>query len=137
MTTPELTLFYDGNCPFCLTEMRRLRQWNHAGKLEFIDINTPEFDPKILGVTMEDLDRQLHSQAQDGRVLIGIDSIFLAYTLIDKAWLVFPLRVRFLRPAMSYLYRKFARHRYQFSALLGYKKSAHCDGSSCKLRHPF
>jgi predicted DCC family thiol-disulfide oxidoreductase YuxK len=137
MKAPELTLFYDGNCPFCLTEMTRLRSWNHADKLGFVDINATGFDPQILGVTMKDLDSQLHSLRRDGCVLVGIDSMLLAYTLVNKAWLVLPLRVKFLRPAMSYLYRKFARNRYKFSALFGYKKTVRCEEGVCRLEHPF
>jgi predicted DCC family thiol-disulfide oxidoreductase YuxK len=137
MNTPELSLYYDGNCPFCLAEMTRLRNWNHAGKLAFVDISEADFDPEFLGVDMRALDSQLHSLTNDGRVLVGIDSMLLAYTLVEKSWLVLPLRVKFLRPALSYLYRIFARHRYMFSRWLGYKAVKACSSDSCKLQHPF
>ena len=41
MNTSELTLFYDGNCPFCSAEIARLRKWNSAGKVAFVDIAEP------------------------------------------------------------------------------------------------
>ncbi len=137
MNTPELSLYYDGNCPFCLAEMTRLRNWNHAGKLAFVDISEADFDPVFLGVDMTALDSQLHSLTHDGKVLVGIDSMLLAYTLVEKSWLVLPLRVKFLRPGLSYLYQKFARHRYTFSRWLGYKTVKACTSGSCKLQHPF
>ena len=37
-----LTLYYDGRCPFCIAAMRRLRQWDTAGRLAFTDIAEDE-----------------------------------------------------------------------------------------------
>lgn len=137
MKTPELTLYFDGNCPFCLAGMTRLKMWNSSGKLGFVDISDANFDPHVLGVDMAALDRQLHSLTQDGRVLVGIDSMLVAYTLVGKSWMVLPLRVKMLRPILSYFYRQFARHRYTFSRWLGYKPVNTCSSASCKLQHAF
>jgi predicted DCC family thiol-disulfide oxidoreductase YuxK len=133
----ELTVYFDGNCPFCAAEMARLRNWNHAGRLGFVDIAEPGFDPAVLGVTMADLDRELHSRTAEGTVLVGIDSMLRAYTLVGKAWMVLPLRVRPLRPMLAWLYRNFARNRYRFSALMGYKPVQRCDGTVCRPGNPF
>jgi predicted DCC family thiol-disulfide oxidoreductase YuxK len=131
MNAPALTLFYDGQCPFCAAEMARLRGWNHEGQLGFVDISQPDFDPQSLGVTMAALDRELHSQKSSGEILVGIDSMLAAYTLVDKSWLVFPLRIKPLRPLLANLYRTFARNRYRFSSLLGYKPIARCNDGVC------
>lgn len=136
MSGPRLTLYYDGNCPFCAAEMQRLREWNTAGHLQFIDISLPGFDPAELGTDMTALDAQLHSRTAEGEVLIGIDSMLAAYTLVGRSWLVAPLRIRPLRPLLAWLYRGFARNRYRFSALMGYKPIPRCDGSTCRT-HPF
>lgn len=136
-TTAELTLYYDGNCPFCLAEMRRLMRWNRAGRLDFVDISTADFDPAPLGVDMAALDRELHSRTADGRLLVGIDSMLAAYTLAGRAWLVLPLRVRILRPLLAGLYRGFARNRYRFSRWMGYKPAGHCEKGVCQPVNPF
>ncbi|WP_164932034.1 DUF393 domain-containing protein [Janthinobacterium sp. 17J80-10] len=136
-TTAELTLYYDGNCPFCLAEMRRLMRWNSAGRLGFVDISRPDFDPAPLGVDMAALDRELHSSTADGRVLVGIDSMLAAYTLVGRAWIVLPLRVHALRPLLASLYRGFARNRYRFSRWMGYRPAGHCDGDVCQPVNPF
>jgi predicted DCC family thiol-disulfide oxidoreductase YuxK len=134
---PELTLYFDGHCPFCTAEMGRLRKWNKAGRLAFVDISVVDFDPVPLGVDMAALDRELHSRTADGRLLVGIDSMLAAYTLVGRAWLVFPLRVRWLRPLLAWLYRGFARHRYRFSRWLGYKPVARCEHDVCQPLNPF
>lgn len=135
--TGELTLYYDGNCPFCLAEMRRLMRWNSAGRLGFVDISMPDFDPELLGVDMAALDRELHSRTADGRLLVGIDSMLTAYTLVGRAWIVLPLRVRVLRPLLACLYRGFARNRYRLSRWMGYKPASQCESDVCQPVNPF
>lgn len=130
-----LTLYYDGNCPFCALEMKRLGDWDRDGKLAFVDIALPGFDPSHLGATMAQLDLQLYSQTSDGRVLIGTDSMLAAYTLAGRGALVWPLRVPLLRSVLAVLYRLFARNRYNMSRLLGYKPV--CADDVCQPLNPF
>ena len=137
MNTPSLTLFFDGKCPFCAAEMTRLRAWDKHGRLGFVDMAQYDFDPSMLGVEMAALDRELHSRTAAGKILVGIDSILAAYTLVGKGWIVLPLRVALLRPMLAWLYRGFARNRYRFSRWLGYKAVPPCQDGSCQMRHPF
>ncbi len=46
MTTKQLpaTVFYDGACPLCRSEMGVLMRDNQAGRLRFVDISGPGFD---------------------------------------------------------------------------------------------
>ena len=132
-----LTLYFDGHCAFCAAEMRRLRRWDRYGALSYIDIAEPGFDPAILNVDMAALDREIHSRTELGVVLIGIDSLLAAYTLVGKGWLVWPLRVRLLRPALAAAYRLFARHRYRVSRWLGYRNKSICAEGVCGVGNPF
>ena len=131
----QLTLYYDGKCPFCTREMERLAQWDRAGKLAFVDITRAGFDPASLGRTMDDLQRAMHSVTADGKILSGIDSMLAAYPLVGRGILVWPLRVPLLRPVLSSLYLLFARHRYTMSRWLGYKQA--CTHDVCGIGHPF
>ena len=137
MRHPELTLFFDGNCPFCAAEMRRLGDWDTAGNLAFVDIAIPGFSLDLPGVDMQALDRELHSLTATGRVLVGIDSMLAAYTLVGRGWLVAPLRILMLRPLLSGLYRRFARNRYQISSWLGYTQKPACSAGVCRKDNPF
>jgi len=132
-----LTLYFDGRCPFCVASMQRLRGWNAAGHLAFVDITAGGFDPASLGSTMAALNRELHATTRDGRVLVGIDSMLAAYTLAGQGWRVWLLRIQPLRPALASLYRWFACHRYTFSRWLGYRPPAACDGATCTIGSPF
>lgn len=130
-----LTLYFDGTCPFCALEMKRLGSWDRAGKLAFVDIALPGFDPAHLNATMAQLDLQLYSQSSDGTIFIGTASMLAAYTLVGRGWMVWPLRVPLMRTALSYLYRLFARNRYTMSRLLGYKPV--CADGVCQPLNPF
>ncbi|CUI04898.1 thiol-disulfide oxidoreductase DCC family protein [Massilia antarctica] len=136
MSGAELTLYFDGKCPFCRAGMARLAQWDQAGHLAFVDIAAPGFDPAHLGVDIAALNRELHSQTRDGRVLAGIDSMLRAYTLAGQAWRVLPLRVPGLRTVCSWSYRLFARHRYLMSRVLGYRAPV-CAEGVCERPNPF
>jgi predicted DCC family thiol-disulfide oxidoreductase YuxK len=130
-----LTLYYDGRCPFCATEMARLAHWDRASRLAFVDIARPGFDPSHLGATLQELNLEVFSQRADGAVLTGVGSLLAAYTLVGKGWLVWPLRVPVLRAVLSWLYRLFARNRYRMSTLLGYRMP--CENGVCGIGNPF
>ena len=132
-----LTLYYDGKCPFCVAGMTRLHGWDKAGRLAFVDIAIPGFDPAHLGADLAALNRELYGLRADGRVLVGVDSILAAYTLAGQAWRVWPLRIKPLRPVLASAYRLFARHRYRVSRLLGIKKTPACIDGVCQNRNLF
>lgn len=134
---PELTLYFDGECALCATEMQRLARWDHAGRLGFIDISQADFSPDVLGVDVAALSSQLHSMTADGRILVGIDSMLSAYTLAGCGWMVWPLRIKPLRPLLSDLYRRIARNRYRISTLLGYRSVPPCADGVCRRDSPF
>jgi predicted DCC family thiol-disulfide oxidoreductase YuxK len=129
----ELTLYYDGHCGFCRAEMARLRGWDKAGRIHFVDIAAPGFSPEPLGVSLQALNTELHARTADGRTLAGIDSILAAYAAVGQGWRVWPLRMVLLRPALSALYRSFARNRYRISAMLGRDTPA-CSNGVCERK---
>jgi len=131
-----LTLYYDGRCAFCTREMMRLAAWDRRHALAFVDIFEPGFDPAPLGLSMDDLNREMASRSARGQVRTGVDSMLAAYPLVGKGYLVWPLRVPGLRQVLTRLYRLFARHRYTMSTLLGYKMPD-CGGDVCGTGNPF
>nr|WP_306308037.1 DUF393 domain-containing protein [Ralstonia sp. SET104] len=132
-----LELYFDGRCAFCATEMRRLSEWDTEGRLAFVDIARPGFDCAPLGVDMAALNRELHGRTSAGCMLVGVNCMIAAYTLVGRDWLVWPLRVPGLRRALAAMYRAFARNRYALSRWLGYRAPPVCDSSTCRVGNPF
>jgi predicted DCC family thiol-disulfide oxidoreductase YuxK len=125
-----LTLYFDGECALCRSEVQRLRRWDRHGSLAFVDIAQADFSPASLGVDIAALRALIHSRTSDGRMLAGIDSIVAAYTLVGRGWMVWPLRVALLRRFWSAFYRFIARNRYRLSHLAAHR--AVCTGDVCR-----
>jgi len=129
-----LTLYFDSACPLCRREMRRLERWDRKGRLAFVDMSKPGFDPAPLGATLDAMNAELHGLRADGAMLIGTDAILEAFTLAGRAWMVWPLRIRLLRPMLASAYRSLARNRYRVSRWIGLGKTHQaCDGDTCKI----
>lgn len=78
-----LKVFYDGSCAVCSTEMSVYMRKEHGGRLEFVDITDPAFNPARYGITLDDFMYQLHAIDRDGRVFRGVDAF-------RAVWLAFP-----------------------------------------------
>jgi len=127
------TVYYDGACPLCNSEMGLLMRRNQAGRLAFVDISAPQFDAAALGVTQDALMARLHLQARDGSWLIGVPAVQAAYAAtghrrIARA-LAHPVVARMARPAYDWL----ARHRYRLPRWL--LRAAHLHASRCAPAH--
>jgi len=133
MSSSELVLYFDGRCPLCVAEVRRLGARDARHRLAFVDIAEPDFDPAPLGVDLAAMNRELHARLPDGRMLTGMDSILAAHTLVGRRWLVWLLRVPVMRDALAPLYRRLARNRQSVSRWLGYRAEVRCDGSACGI----
>jgi len=124
-----LTLFYDGQCPLCLAEMRQLKAFNSHGHLEFVDVNSDDFSQVYPHIDKIQASRILHGQLDSGELLLGLDVTYRAWSLVGKhRWLAI-LRWPILKWVADMFYRIFARYRYQISYWL--TGQARCN--SCRL----
>lgn len=126
----HLKVLYDGQCPFCLLEVRWLGRWNSLGYLAFEDISDPAFDPGNYGLTDEQVMGTLHGVLSDGTIIRGVEVFRQAYRALGLGWLVAPTGWPVLRPLFDTAYRLFARHRVRLGALIGRR----CQNGTCSLR---
>jgi predicted DCC family thiol-disulfide oxidoreductase YuxK len=131
MTTQHstYTVYYDGACPLCRSEMGVLMRRNAAGHLRFVDIAQPGFDAAALGVTHAALMARLHVRRPDGGWLVGVPAVQAAYAATGHrriaAALARPVVARLARPAYDWL----ADHRYRLPRWL--LKAVHLHAGSC------
>jgi predicted DCC family thiol-disulfide oxidoreductase YuxK len=110
-TIYPLTLLYDAHCAVCSLEMDHLRSLNAKGRLQFIDISAPGFDPAPYGVPLSAMDAEIHARRADGEVIKGVQVLRLAYEAVGLGWVLRPTAWAPLRGLSDVGYRLFARHR--------------------------
>ncbi len=70
----KLSVFFDGRCVVCSHEIDLYRKRDRAGRIEFVDIMDPRFDPGARGLDPVLIHEQMHAQYADGRIVQGVDS---------------------------------------------------------------
>lgn len=129
MSNWHFKLLYDGECPFCLREVRWLQRRNRLGYLAFEDISSPSFDPLPLGVTREELLGVIHGVFPDGRLARKVEVFRQAYRAVGLGWLIAPTGWPVLRWVFDGLYSLFARYRVRLGRLFGRS----CASGSCSV----
>lgn len=136
MSVSDLTLFYDGNCPFCKREVDWLRKRDRDGKLDYVDICDPGFDQGQHRLQGRDVHARIHAVRADGEVLEGMAVFREVYRRLGLGWLLAPTGWPVLRPTFDLLYRLFARNRLRLGRLLsrGNCGESRCDrhGDDCR-----
>ena len=126
-----LQVFYDGSCSVCAAEMDIYRRREHAGRLIFVDISRPDFDPAPHGISLQEFMHEMHGIDQQGRVFRGLEAF-------RAIWQAFPDSVRYrLLAALITLpgVNQLARMAYwSFAGIRKYLPRRHsdCDSGVCR-----
>ena len=66
-------MLYDGGCPLCEREVDFLRSRNTEGRIDFVDIDSDEFDASWnRGIGFEQAMASIHAIRADGSVISGV-----------------------------------------------------------------
>jgi predicted DCC family thiol-disulfide oxidoreductase YuxK len=130
MTNTDLPIaLYDGKCPFCTREARRLERLAR-GRLRAVDLHTPGL-LDALGIPLDRALEALHLRFPDGRTYVAAEAVARALGLLPGVGLLARLYyLPGLRRLLDRSYRRIAAARYR---LFGRQPSTACDGGSCEL----
>ncbi|CAM3627167.1 thiol-disulfide oxidoreductase DCC family protein [Parendozoicomonas haliclonae] len=132
--TFPVTLFYDGNCPVCMKEIRWLREKDQHQRLILENIQLPGFSERFPFLDPVELDRLLHARLGDGKIVTGVDATLAAWAAVDKGFWIAPLRWPILGWLADLGYRVFARNRHGIARRFAwYFGQPGCDGESCSI----
>lgn len=110
-----LKVFYDGSCYVCSTEMFVYMRKEHGGRLEFVDISDPAFNPREYGISQDEFMYQMHAIDRGGHVYRGVDAFRAIWQAFPgSAWYGFLSGLTTLPvvgPLARLAYRAFARFR--------------------------
>src|SRR5688572_3889172 len=122
MSGPRWRIWYDDQCEVCQAGLAWLRWLDRRGLVEPIALSNGAASPP--GTTTEDLLRQLHAEAPDGRVTVGADAVAeLAKLFPRTGWIGRIAMAPGLRTLSRAAYGWIARHRYELSR---------CRGGACR-----
>lgn len=129
-----LTVFYDGACSVCAAEMALYRRKNHGGRLVFVDISDPAFDPSPHGITLDEFMAQMHAIDRTGRVYRAVEAFWAIWHAFPASTLYGFLGTLVMVPGVNLLarfgYRGFARIRKYLP-----RRTPPCDSGSCRIDH--
>ncbi len=114
----ELTVFYDGGCPLCVSEMRHLSRLDTEGKISLENIYAADFNQRFPHIDQQRADQILHGQLASGEVIYALDVTYTAWALVGKRHYVAVLRWPVIKQIANYSYRLFAKYRATISRLL-------------------
>lgn len=114
----ELTIFYDGGCPLCVSEMRHLCRLDREGKIALQDIQADGFAQRFPHIDPLHADQILHGQLANGEMIYALDVTYTAWSLVGKRHWVAVLRWPLVKQVSHWAYLFFAKHRSRISKLL-------------------
>jgi predicted DCC family thiol-disulfide oxidoreductase YuxK len=115
----KLSLFYDGACPLCQAEILFLSGRNQAGLLTFVDINSSDYDPDLVGLSCQKALASMYGQYSDGTLINGVAVFSAAYSRANLPFLAWLFSRQALKPFLNWGYQFFARHRHTISGIFG------------------
>lgn len=127
-----LQIFFDGSCPVCAAEMDVYRRKEHAGRLQFVDISLPGFDPTPYGITMEAFMHEMHAIDREHHVYRGVEAFRAIWQAFPASTWYGLLGALVTLPGVNLLARTaywcFARIRKFLSA-----NSEECHDGTCRI----
>lgn len=127
---PQLTVFYDGQCPLCVKEIAALARHNH-GQLRLENIHAKDFSQRYPMLPIHSAERILHGLRHDGTWLTGLDVTVTAWQLAGKHHWLKVLRWPVIRPIADLSYRLFAHYRQPIAFIItGRRRCSQCVDSA-------
>ncbi len=121
----QVEVFYDGDCPLCLREIRLLKWLDRRRRIEFTDIAAADFDTADYELTMEQFMAEIQGRLPDGTWLTGVEVFRRLYSAIGLGPLVWLSRAPLISQLLEAGYRFFAKYRLRLTG--------RCEQGRCQL----
>lgn len=121
----SVEVFYDGDCPLCMREIRMLMRKDHAGRIVFTNIAAAGFDAASIGSSYDVLMARIHGRMPDGTWITGVEVFRQLYAAIGFRRLVAVSRLPGLAQLLQLGYLLFAKNRLRLTG--------RCVDGTCEL----
>ncbi|GIX00554.1 MAG: thiol-disulfide oxidoreductase [Pirellulaceae bacterium] len=120
----QVEVFFDGECPLCLREIRMLRRMDRQKNIRFTDIADPTFHPADYGKSMQEFMAEIQGRLPDGSWIRGVEVFRRMYAAVGFGPLVALTRLPGVSCMLDLGYRIFAKNRLR---LTGRCSEGACD----------
>lgn len=121
-------VIYDGDCRFCLAQVRRIARWDTRDRFAFISLHEPEVNRRWPALTYEELMARMYVIPPQGAPLGGAAAFRYISRQVPRLWLLMPLmHVPGSLPLWEWCYGLVARWRYRLAGKTG------CDDDACQI----
>lgn len=121
-------VFYDGECPLCLREVRWLGRLDVRRRIRFTDIAAAGFEPSALGLDLPRLMARIHARLPSGEWVEGVEVFRRLYAAVGYERLVRASRWPFVSGLLERSYRWFAQNRLRLTG--------RCETQACAVKPP-
>ena len=123
-------VFYDGECPLCVREVKLLRWLDREQNIRFTNIAAHDFNAADYAKTTGQFMDEIHGRlpAKDGEPaqwIIGVEVFRQLYAAVGLGLLVWPTRLPGIYQAMNLGYHIFAKNRLRLTG--------RCTTDTCKV----
>jgi predicted DCC family thiol-disulfide oxidoreductase YuxK len=119
----DVEIFFDGECPLCMREVRLLQRLDRKHRVRFTDIAAKGFDPSAFGLDMATLMARIHGRLSDGTILEGVEVFRRVYEAVGLGALAKISRWPGISALTEAAYEIFAKNRLRLTG--------RCDHAFC------
>lgn len=126
-------VIYDGNCNFCISQVKNLRRLDCCGgRLSFLSLHDPRVSERYPDLTHDQLMAEMYIVDQKQQRHGGGDAVRYLSRRLPLLWIAAPiLHLPGTANLWRYLYNQVAKRRYK---LAGKKDGgSNCDGDACAV----
>jgi predicted DCC family thiol-disulfide oxidoreductase YuxK len=128
MEKKDLQVFFDGECPLCMREIRMLQRRDRSGRVDFVDISATDFSAEALGKTQSEMMARIHGRLPNGNWIEGVEVFRQLYDAVGFGALVRFSRWPGISQALDFSYSQFASQRLRLTG--------RCSADTCKIEAP-
>lgn len=122
----QVEVFFDGDCPLCLREIRFLRWMDRRDHIRFTDIAHPSFRPADYGKSMTEFMDEIQGRLPDGSWIVGVEVFRRVYAALRFRVIVAITRLPGISHGLDFGYKLFSKNRL--------KLTGRCKAESCELK---
>lgn len=121
----QVEVFYDGECPLCLREIKLLRRLDRKHRIRFSDIADPSFSPTTYGMAMKDFMDEIQGRLPSGEWITGVEVFRRLYATVGLKPIVSLTRLPGISHGLEFGYRVFAKNRLRLTG--------RCNDGTCRV----